>query len=349
MTSPCKLVRIGSWWFCVAVLLVATRAIALAAEPTGKSHFQVNVELFSVEAGCEGQAADKYRYQGSGTAGPGGCLGLAVSLRNGTFAVNIVHKKKAGCHVEVTGDVCNTDRHSEPRTFDLDLSDLKPVGLRLEPEGSDGCTVIVNLAPSIRRVESPARLDRNSLGVTNWAFSGSSVIVDGWRYAGTMNMAGGKKAFVDVAGLAKVEFSLEPFRGAEPTGVLQSGTVTLTHEAEGVRQHTIEIHDVRTGRPVRIELGSRPWQVWARWTPPSHSLQDAVTQLLAHDPETGMADMEPEAAEREQIIESIRRVKEQLRGIDPADLSYSGPLARACRAISLTSGMGPIRESDRVE
>ena len=348
MMLPSKPVRIGSCPLCIAVLLTATSAPAAEAEPDDKSHFQVKVELFSVEPGQEGQIADEYRYQGSGSTGSGGELGLSVSLPKGTFKVNILHKKKAGCHIDVTADFRTAGRR-EVETRDLDLTDLKPVGLRLKPEGPDGHTVVVNLTPSIRRVEPPERLDQNSLGVTNWVFNGSSVIVDGWRYAGKMNMAGGKKAFVDVAGLARVEFCLEPFRGAEPTGVLQNGTVTLTQEAEGVRQHTIEIHDVRTGRPERIELGSRPWRVWARWTPPSRSLHDAVTQILAHDPETGMADMEPEAAEREQIIQSIRRAKERLRGVDPADLSYDGPLARACQVISLASGMGPIRKSDRVE
>ena len=120
MMFPCKPVRIGSSWLCVAVLLTATRALALEVESGGKSFFEVKVEMFSIEAGHEGQAADKYRYQGSGTAGPGGCLGLAVSLPNGTFTVNIVHKKKAGCHVHVTGDFRNyfqerIDRISQPQ------------------------------------------------------------------------------------------------------------------------------------------------------------------------------------------------------------------------------------------
>ena len=336
--------RTGVCWWCVVLSLAAARAFA-EPEPTGGNRYQVNVELFSSAPGDAGSGADRYRYEGSGSTGSGGTLGLSV----GQSSVTIVHKKQAGCHVEVRVEPGRPDSPSESPSRRLDLSDLKPVSLRFGPEATGGRSLILNLSPSVRRVEPPRPLDHDALGVTRWAFNKSSVIVDGWRYAGEMNMAGGELGYVDVAGLAKVEFSLKPFEGAEPTGVFQDGTLRLPQEGPGSRGHTVEIRHVRTGSPVRLDLGSRPYRVWVRWSRPSQSVEEAIAEVLAFDVDEYMEALEPEAAERQEILERTRRTREQLRAVDPADLSYDGPLAGAWNAIGLRAGMGAVSKRDRVE
>ena len=353
MSVRCELARLVSCCVFVAALLAAARPVCGETEPAGKTAFQVDVELFSVQTTYEDPAgaargAESYRSHGSGSAGPGGSVSLAVSLRE-QLRVTVVHKRKAGCHVAVKVDPQKPDRIWQPQSHDFDLSDLEPASLRVGPWIPGGQALIVNLIPSIRRPEAPAPLDADALGITRWAFHGSPVIVNGWHYAGEMNMAGGERGYVDLPGLAKVEFSLKPFRGAEPTGLFQNGTITLSREAPGARRHTIEIRNVRTGSPVRIELGSRPYQVWARWSEPSQSLDEAIAEVLAFDLEEHLADLECEAAERERLVKRSRWIDQQLRRVDPKDLSYDDPLAVAREALGLRAGMGPIRNAGGAE
>ncbi len=98
---------------------------------------------------------------------------------------------------------------------------------------------------------------------------------------------------------------------------------------------------------MRIELGSRAYQVWVRWSEPSQSLEDAIAEILAFDLEKPPPRLKLEAADRARILQWSRWIKELLRRVDPADLSYDGPLAAAREAISLRAGMGPIVKPDR--
>ena len=69
--------------------------------------------------------------------------------------------------------------------------------------------------------------------------------------------------------MAKIEFSLIPFKGARELGQLKDGTVKIQHEGR-----SLQIHQVRNGAPAS-ELQGGPYALYVRWSPPSHTVEES--------------------------------------------------------------------------
>ena len=88
-------------------------------------------------------------------------------------------------------------------------------------------------------------------------------------YLGTLDLGGAEIAWIDVPGLAKVEFSLLPLKGAKPEGLLKDGTLRIKHGDET----RLRISNVKNGFGF-ASLPGGPYQVWVRWHEPSKTIDD---------------------------------------------------------------------------
>ena len=150
----------------------------------------------------------------------------------------------------------------EQQSFEVDLTDLKARQVELA-RNPDGRVYAMNLSPSVEVIDNrPQRLTEGAFGFTRWSFDGCIVIFNDTVYAGRMHVAGGPKAFVEYPGIARVEFALQPFRGAKPIGTLMDGRVHIQTDD----WQSLEITDVKNGYH-SLTLPGGPYQVWARWTP----------------------------------------------------------------------------------
>src|SRR5690606_14329150 len=103
-----------------------------------------------------------------------------------------------------------------------------PQAIRLGTDNS-GRIYQLNLAPRVRVIDNtPRRLDVDKLYLHNWRFPDSPILVNDALYVGRLASAQSPVAFVDISGVARVEFSLYPLAGAKPWGVLKQGVITLT-------------------------------------------------------------------------------------------------------------------------
>jgi len=247
-----------------ALLIVPTCCEKVSGGETRKQYW-VDAKLFSMEPQAP---LVSYNGHGSGGVGPRGKLGLAVSNEGRQFNVSIEGRKKSGrlsIHLSVTPK--NKDDNTEALENDFDLTELKPLSIDLATD-DNGRLYRLNIVPSIKEHPLPKTFEVSKLSLEKWHFKGSQVILNNQDYLGEMNMGSSPIAWVDIPGLAKVEFSLLKLSKAKPIGVLADGVVRIEHE----NGHSLRITNVLNGTPSDVLKGG-PHRVWVRWLEPTMSLE----------------------------------------------------------------------------
>lgn len=218
-----------------------------------------------------------YDQHGSGMSSVRGSLGLGVKIGDVSASVKIAPALKDGRFV-VTIDLKPAEAKQllgfEKKV--LDLTDLKPLAIRLATT-EKGRIYQLNLTPSVRVIDStPQRLDVSKLKLHNWRFPDSPILVNDALYVGRLSCSQSPVAFVDISGVALVEFSLYQFTDSQPIGVLHNGVVTLTHPED---QTKIQISNVRNGGSHAFELPGR-YRVWVRWSDSTHTTMQHRENLI---------------------------------------------------------------------
>ncbi len=169
---------------------------------------------------------------------------------------------------------------SAPKTQSktLDLSEFEPRTLDVARD-EDGRVYRVVFTPRIDETPEPRQFHVEHLRLESWAFSSSPIIVNDQEYFGRIGMNGANVASCDIPGVAKVEFSLLPLKGAKPWGTLQKGVLNITHK----NGTTIRISDVKNGNGKYAEvLAAGPYRVWVRWTEPTQSAEENRKSMLEY-------------------------------------------------------------------
>ena len=89
------------------------------------------------------------------------------------------------------------------------------------------------------------------------------------QYIGRMLASDAEMLWIDICGVAHIEFSLHKLKGAEPWGRLQNGQITIANP-DGT---TIEIGNVTNGSEDRVVEGG-PYTVWVRWEKPTATVEE---------------------------------------------------------------------------
>jgi hypothetical protein len=265
----------------IAMLIVgvvlSTPLYATETDSTAYVHreYQIDTVIFSYEHGKE---LESYKSLGSGMATARASLGFAETIKGKSVMVNILPRVKEERFV-VTVDLEPEDAKKalgfEKQTHDA--TDLKPFAVMLPTSEKDRVCQL-NITPSIQVADfKPKDLRVNELELYNWRFPDSPIHVNDSIYVGRLSCAQSPVAFVDISGVAKVEFSLRHLSGAKPWGALNNGIVTLTNPEEHT---TIQIANVRNGGPVDIDLPGGPYRVWVRWSKASHTVEEYRKELI---------------------------------------------------------------------
>jgi len=153
------------------------------------------------------------------------------------------------------------------------------------------------------------------------------VIFNDSIYAGKIGCSGGPLAYVSYPGFAKVEFALEPFRGAKRLGTLKDGKIQIRSE-DG---QSLDIYGVKNGVH-RIQLPGGPFEVWVRW------------QNL---PEEAKFEVPP----KEDWIRMVKAKFAEMGNTPPTDEELDKGYERTKheRHMPLSSGVGPIKQNDRID
>jgi len=205
-------------------------------------------------------------------------LSFEVKIKGVFATVNITPRIKSG-RVSAVIDLAPEEakRLLGFQQQTLDLNDLKPAAIRLAMDES-GRVFQLNLVPSVSVTDNtPQPFDVAKLRLRHWHFYGSPVLVNDAQYVGRVGMSGSPVAFVDISGVARVEFSLHELAGAKPWGVLHRGMLTLTNPED---KTTILISNVLNGNITTMELPGGPYRVWVRWSPPSRSVEQHRQEMV---------------------------------------------------------------------
>lgn len=288
-------------------------------------YYAVDINFFSMD---QTQPMDSYQWHGGGNAGEGGRVGLGChdDLRN--FRIEVVGRNRKGRFVvNVSVTPVENDSVTKEDSFDVDFTDLKPRSFELA-KNDDGRVYMLNLTPGIAVVDNrPKRADDTAFRFSRWSLHDSMVIFNDSVYAGKLGVAGGPLAYVNYPGFAKVEFALEPFRGAKRLGTLKDGKIQIRSE-DG---QSLDIYGVKNGVH-RIQLPGGPYEVWARW------------QNL---PGEAKFELPP----KEDWIRMVKARFAEMGNIPPTDeeLDEGYERAKRQRHLPLSSGVHSIEQSDKID
>lgn len=225
-----------------------------------------------------GETLTTYRRQPSGGVGPGGTLTLGARDGGRHFDVKIVGKLKSQRFIaNVSVKPTEEDKKgTKAQEIEYDLSDLAQRMLEIARD-DDGRLIQLSLVPSIRDVPQPRQFKAANLGLENWTFAASPVILNDQDYLGQFSMSSSPVAHCDIPGLAKIEFSLFHLKDAQPLGTLERGVVTIRHE----NGTTLRISDVKNGGNPEVLRGG-PYKVWVRWLKPSETIEEYRESTKKH-------------------------------------------------------------------
>jgi len=298
---------------------------SLSTEDKIHKYYSLDIHLFSMDPI---QPLDSYRFNGSGSTGSGGSVGLAGGGKSRYFRVNVSGKNIKGRFVVNVSIVPGkNDSTTKEDSFEIDFTDLKPRSFELAKDG-DGRVYMLNLTPGIKIIDNrPKRADDTSFRFSRWTLLDSMVIFNDSIYAGKIGCSGGPLAYVSYPGFAKVEFALEPFRGARRLGTLKDGKIQIRSE-DG---QSLDIYGVKNGVH-EIQLPGGPYEVWVRWqnlpgeakfeVPPK---EDWIRMVKAR-----FAEMGNTPPTDEELDKGYERIKHE-------------------KHFPLSSGVGPIKQSDRID
>jgi len=298
---------------------------SLSTEDKIYKYYAVDISFFSVD---QTQPMDSYKSHGAGNAGEGGRVGLGCHDDARNFRIEVAGRKRKGrfvVRVSITPD--KNDFNTKEDAFEVDFTDLKARSFELA-KNNDGRVYMLNLTPGIAIVDNrPKRADDTSFEFSRWSLHDAMVIFNDSVYAGKIGCSGGPLAYVSYPGFAKVEFALEPFRGAKRLGTLKDGRIQIRSE-DG---QSLDIYGVKNGVH-RIPLPGGPYEVWVRWqnlpgeakfeVPPK---EDWIRMVKARFAEMGNTPPTDEELDR-----GYERIKHE-------------------KHLPLSSGVGPIRQIDRID
>ncbi len=236
-----------------------------AIDSSQNEHYYADAKLFSMKPDGGLQS---YRNYGGGGVGPRGTLGLDVSSGDRDFDVTISGSKKRGRFaVRVTVKPKRNDSHTTALDRVIDLTELAPQRLELARD-DDSRVYHLSLFPHVIETPVPRTFHVADLKLEQWSFHDSQIILNDQEYLGQINLHASPIAWIDIPGLAKVEFSLLPLTEAAEEGVLNNGTINITHNNET----RIRITNVRNGVEPKVLHGG-PYHIWVRWMEPSQTVE----------------------------------------------------------------------------
>lgn len=252
-----------------------TSADADVTTPT-RLHY-LGVQLFSIIPSLGIESFRGTSGTGAFITGVGGLVGPAYSDEDQHFGVKISPELKSGkfiASVEVT-PWKSAGNLITGRTFSVDLTDMKTTSIELAKK-ADGRVYLLSLTPSVDvQKEKPAKsIAKSGELLEDFYFNNSAVILESDRFLGTMTGSGGNLAYIDIPGYFTVEYSLVHFKGSVLAGELNDGVIRMTNE----KGQMLEIYNVScaVGEP----LPNGPYQVWARWSPPKYTFEEARDREL---------------------------------------------------------------------
>ena len=307
--------------FCLIGCLTTTSRASWITEDKVYKYYSLHIDLFSVDPN---QPLDSYKFHGGGNCDVSGTVGLAYPGNQ----VNFTSANRKGRFI-VNVDIIPMKQNSntEADSFEVDFTDLKARSFELA-KNEDGRIYMLNLTPGVKTIDNrPKRADDTSFQFSRWILSDSMVIFNDSVYVGKLGCSGGPLAYVSYPGLAKVEFALEPFRGAKRFGTLGGGRIQIRSE-DG---QSLDIYGVKNGVHA-IQLPGGPYEVWVRWQNlPGEakfeipSKEEWIRMVKAHFAEMG--NTPPTDEELDKGYEKIKYEKH----------------------LPLSSGVGPIKSVDRVD
>ncbi|TKJ38615.1 MAG: hypothetical protein CEE38_02620 [Planctomycetes bacterium B3_Pla] len=309
-----------------ATLGLTTACLAsLSTEDKIHKYYAVDIHLFSMDPN---QPLDSYKFNGGGSASGGGSVNLGGGGKSRYFRVDVAAKSRKGrfiANVNIVPGQNDTD--TKEASFEVDFTDLKPRSFELARD-DDGRVYMLNLTPGIAVVDNrPKRADDTAFEFSRWSLHDSMVIFNDSVYAGKLGVSGGPLAFVSYPGFAKVEFALEPFRGAKRLGTLKDGKIQIRSE-DG---QSLDIYGVKNGVH-RIQLPGGPYEVWVRW-------QDLPGEAKFEVPP------------KEEWIRMVKARFAEMGNTPPTDEELDKGYERVKheRHLPLSSGVRSIEQSDRID
>ncbi len=261
----------------LAALLLSPWVQTVGAESADyvRREFVIDAAMLSY---VTGEGIEGYDWHGSGMAKTRSSLGLGLNI-DGVFVSAKIDPRFEDGRFLVTIDLEPEDA-KQKLGFEkryLDLTDLTPLAIRLATS-EKGRVYQLNLTPNVRVTDNtPRPLNPSTLRLHNWRFPNSPILVNDALYVGRISSSSSPVAFVDISGVAYVEFSLYELTDAKPWGILNNGIVTLTHPDN----HTeIRISDVRNGGPHPVDLPGGPYRVWVRWSDPTYTVEQHRQMLV---------------------------------------------------------------------
>ncbi len=298
---------------------------SLSTEDKIHKHYTVDISFFSMD---QTQPMDSYKWYGGGNCGTGGSVGLGCRDEARSFRIKVTGRNRKGRFVVNVSIVPGkNDSTTKEDSFEADFTDLKPKSFELA-KNDDGRVYMLNLTPGIKIIDNrPKRADDTSFRFSRWTLIDSMVIFNDSVYAGKIGCSGGPLAFVSYPGFAKVEFALEPFRGARRLGTLKDGKIQIRSE-DG---QSLDIYGVKNGIH-EIQLPGGPYEVWVRW----HNLP---------------GEAKFEVPPKEDWIRMVKARFAEMGNTPPTDEELDKGYERIKheKHMPLSSGVGPIRQSDRID
>jgi hypothetical protein len=305
--------------------LTATCLGSLSTEDKIHKYYVVDINFFSIDPT---QPMDSYRWNGAGNATTSARVGLGCSDNIRDFRIDVSGKNIKGHFVvNVRLTPGKNDSVTKEDSFEVDFTDLKPKSFELA-KNDDGRVYMLNLTPGIKIVDNrPKRADDTSFRFSRWSLIDSMVIFNDSVYAGKIGCSGGPLAYVSYPGFAKVEFALEPFRGAKRLGTLKDGKIQIRSE-DG---QSLDIYEVKNGVH-RIQLPGGPFEVWVRWQnlPGEAKFEVPPKEDWIRMAKAKLAEMGNTPPTDEELDKGYERIKHE-------------------KHIRLSSGVGPIKQSDRID
>ena len=303
-------------------IAIATRTFAGNTAEVADREYHLDMQLFSM---IPGGGLESYRGYGSGEAAGNATVGLgAHDERNFSLEVETtMRSREFVATVSVTPS--KSDDITKAMSREFVFSDLQPQTVHIA-RNADGRIYHLHLLPRIKTLPKPRPLDVDALRLDYWSFHNSPVILNDQDYLGQLDMSSGQLALIDLPGVAKIEFSLVPFRNAEPLGSLKDRVVNIVHKSGT----SLRISDVSNGIH-RQPLPGGPHQVFVRWSDPS------ITKTQYE----------------KQLAETIANVRKQIeRGDLRTEKDWLQRLKRAQnsdRVMMMSNSLGPIPSADRID
>ena len=198
-------------------------------------------------------------------------------------------------------EVIGTDeRELENLSQQLNMTDLQPHVFEIAKD-PDGRVYRLTIIPRLIEIPQPKRFRADDLGFDGWTFNQSAVILNDQDYIGSIGMStdGFSLCYVNIPGVAVVDFSLTEFTGSKPIGTLQNGVISIEHES-----NVLQIRGVLNGKIPQVLEG--PYQVFVRWKPSEQSLEDARAMLQAQLDRLKTKIENGDSSLRPEVLESLQ-------------------------------------------